>query len=94
MRQAQAHGPRAAQRRFSPSRIHVIVPAFGLLSERGRSSMVERQLPKLHTRVRFPSPAPTLSQFQHHGFAAGFAAFVRASLICAIIAFVAAERPT
>ena len=25
----------------------------------GRSSMVERQLPKLHTRVRFPSPAPT-----------------------------------
>ena len=24
----------------------------------GRSSMVERQLPKLHTRVRFPSPAP------------------------------------
>ena len=27
---------------------------------RGRSSMVERQLPKLHTRVRFPSPAPIL----------------------------------
>src|SRR6202012_2185728 len=27
---------------------------------RGRSSMVERQLPKLHTRVRFPSPAPVL----------------------------------
>ena len=25
---------------------------------RGRSSMAERQLPKLHTRVRFPSPAP------------------------------------
>ncbi len=25
----------------------------------GCSSMVERQLPKLHTRVRFPSPAPT-----------------------------------
>jgi hypothetical protein len=25
---------------------------------RGRSSMVERKLPKLHTRVRFPSPAP------------------------------------
>src|SRR6185437_11246158 len=24
----------------------------------GRSSMAERQLPKLHTRVRFPSPAP------------------------------------
>src|SRR5262245_18615291 len=24
---------------------------------RGCSSMVERQLPKLHTRVRFPSPA-------------------------------------
>jgi hypothetical protein len=23
--------------------------------------MVERQLPKLHTRVRFPSPAPILS---------------------------------
>src|SRR5262249_38753169 len=28
---------------------------------RGRSSMVERQLPKLHTRVRFPSPAPSKS---------------------------------
>ena len=27
----------------------------------GRSSMVERKLPKLHTRVRFPSPAPALS---------------------------------
>src|ERR1700746_2202369 len=27
--------------------------------ECGRSSMVERQLPKLHTRVRFPSPAPS-----------------------------------
>src|SRR2546423_9506211 len=26
--------------------------------QRGRSSMAERQLPKLHTRVRFPSPAP------------------------------------
>src|SRR5258705_6348582 len=25
---------------------------------RGRSSMAESQLPKLHTRVRFPSPAP------------------------------------
>src|SRR5687767_10413292 len=29
----------------------------------GCSSMAERQLPKLHTRVRFPSPAPA----QHHG---------------------------
>src|SRR5437660_10290168 len=28
----------------------------------GRSSMAERQLPKLHTRVRFPSPAPIISQ--------------------------------
>jgi hypothetical protein len=27
----------------------------------GRSSMAERQLPKLHTRVRFPSPAPATS---------------------------------
>ncbi len=27
---------------------------------RGCSSMVERQLPKLHTRVRFPSPAPSI----------------------------------
>ena len=25
--------------------------------------MVERQLPKLHTRVRFPSPAPKLAGF-------------------------------
>ena len=30
----------------------------GQCAFRGRSSMVERQLPKLHTRVRFPSPAP------------------------------------
>lgn len=28
---------------------------------RGRSSMVERELPKLYTRVRFPSPAPNSS---------------------------------
>ena len=28
----------------------------------GCSSMVERQLPKLHTRVRFPSPAPIQSK--------------------------------
>src|SRR5476649_2240265 len=32
-----------------------------MVGPRGRSSMVERQLPKLHTRVRFPSPAPILS---------------------------------
>src|SRR3569833_373243 len=33
--------------------------AFGYgPARRVRSSMVERQLPKLHTRVRFPSPAP------------------------------------
>src|SRR5450631_282766 len=31
----------------------------------GRSSMVERQLPKLHTRVRFPSPAPAFSGCPH-----------------------------
>ena len=30
-------------------------------ARRGCSSMVERQLPKLHTRVRFPSPAPVCS---------------------------------
>ena len=28
----------------------------------GCSSMVERQLPKLHTRVRFPSPAPVFTR--------------------------------
>jgi hypothetical protein len=27
--------------------------------------MVERQLPKLHTRVRFPSPAPILIRGSH-----------------------------
>jgi hypothetical protein len=32
---------------------------------RGCSSMVERQLPKLHTRVRFPSPAPGFSSPYH-----------------------------
>ena len=30
--------------------------------ECGCSSMVERQLPKLHTRVRFPSPAPVFPE--------------------------------
>jgi hypothetical protein len=44
---------------------------------RGRSSMVERQLPKLHTRVRFPSPAPTLSGFCQQSFESGFEKFVR-----------------
>src|ERR1700761_2884812 len=43
-------GPEPAWR-MAPSRL---IKADG----RGRSSMVERQLPKLHTRVRFPSPAP------------------------------------
>ena len=38
--------------------------------------MAERQLPKLHTRVRFPSPAPTLSRNRLDGFAIGFAGFV------------------
>src|SRR5882757_7520137 len=42
-----------------------LVGAFGAnvaldQGPRGCSSMVERQLPKLHTRVRFPSPAPGL----------------------------------
>ena len=32
---------------------------------RGCSSMVERQLPKLRTRVRFPSPAPNNAAHQH-----------------------------
>ena len=32
----------------------------------GCSSMVERQLPKLHTRVRFPSPAPNHSNANCH----------------------------
>ena len=32
----------------------------------GRGSMVELELPKLTTRVRFPSPAPALTG--HHRF--------------------------
>ena len=36
-------------------------PRCAIEQARGRSSMVERKLPKLHTRVRFPSPAP-----RHH----------------------------
>src|ERR1051325_9517610 len=34
---------------------------FAMVAACGRSAMVERQLPKLHTRVRFPSPAPAAS---------------------------------
>ncbi len=41
---------------------HSLAKAFGIHSfQCGCSSMVERQLPKLHTRVRFPSPADCLS---------------------------------
>ena len=41
----------------SPFTIHSRKLSQFSLSKRGCSSMVERQLPKLHTRVRFPSPA-------------------------------------
>jgi hypothetical protein len=34
-------------------------------ASRGRSSVVERQLPKLYTRVRFPPPAPNLAPQYH-----------------------------
>jgi hypothetical protein len=43
--------------------------------------MVERQLPKLHTWVRFPSPAPILSPKMEDGFAAGFAESVLFSVL-------------
>jgi hypothetical protein len=46
--------------------------------------MVERQLPKLHTRVRFPSPAPILSVVPAESFAAGFADFVHQSFSNAV----------
>ncbi len=36
---------------------------------RGRSSAAEHQLPKLRTRVRFPSPAPIQSSLRGLGFA-------------------------
>lgn len=35
----------------------VCIMAASDISSRGRSSMVEHQLPKLNTGVRFPSPA-------------------------------------
>src|SRR3954453_16332271 len=47
-----------------PGRASELRPAAGAAKRApggGCSSMVERQLRKLHTRVRFPSPAPTLS---------------------------------
>src|SRR6266436_10006882 len=58
----------------------------------GCSSMVEQQPSKLMTRVRFPSPAPTLSRFSVNGFAVGFAGYVpfSALLSCWISALVAA----
>ena len=42
--------------------VDLLAGTAGLIAQvsRGCSSMVERQLPKLHTRVRFPSPAPAL----------------------------------
>src|SRR4030095_11980382 len=39
--------------------------------------MVERQLPKLHTRVRFPSPAPTLSNVPSEVLTGVFTVYVR-----------------
>src|SRR5438874_7280011 len=45
-------------RRQSPSRLADRTVSANQGCDRGRSSMAERQLPKLHTRVRFPSPAP------------------------------------
>ena len=39
---------------------------YCLSLNRGRGSMVELELPKLTTRVRFPSPAPALTG--HHRF--------------------------
>jgi hypothetical protein len=64
-------------------------------ASRGRSSMVERQLPKLHTRVRFPSPAPALSRIWRDGFVGGFAGSVH-SLASSVLmrALIAAERET
>ena len=50
---------------------------FAILEARGRSSMVERQLPKLHTRVRFPSPAPILGRVPGEVFTSIFTASVR-----------------
>src|SRR5207248_2394060 len=48
----------AALFRFGRSRYGASAASLG--GGRGRSSMAERQLPKLHTRVRFPSPAPSI----------------------------------
>ena len=36
-----------------------------MFSHCGRDSMVELQLPKLSTRVRFPSPAPSNASARH-----------------------------
>ena len=38
--------------------LELLIHSVVMIKVRGRSSMAERQLPKLHTRVRFPSPAP------------------------------------
>jgi hypothetical protein len=46
--------PRWTRRALPPARSR-----DGAAQPRGRSSMVERQPSKLHTRVRFPLPAPT-----------------------------------
>ena len=43
---------------------------------RGRSSMVERELPKLYTRVRFPSPAPISSIFNKLDYSVSYVALL------------------
>src|SRR5262245_24707702 len=72
-----ATGTGLQQRCFRYGRQEITLICSGVSSLRGRSSMVERQLPKLHTRVRFPSPAPALSFNRINGFATGFASYVR-----------------
>ena len=50
--------PERARDACRPGRRWAKLSARCASASSGRSSMVERKLPKLHTRVRFPSPAP------------------------------------
>ena len=65
IRPDKSRGPRRigrARRTLGAARIAPSTAGLPIMRwaarRRGCSSMVERQLPKLHTRVRFPSPAP------------------------------------
>ena len=67
------HWPRISGWQPGPAPVTLALPDCF----RGCSSMVERQLPKLHTRVRFPSPAFLVKRGESHpSWSGGFVGLI------------------